>query len=172
MHNNDSLDAISKLPPAEQLAIRKQGATATMWAFVSILPILGLSIFASAALGNVWISKKHKPARDKNDTEAAVAAAACRESDARPDGLCRIHANDLSEDGAPNTTEILTSSYLLALFRGNVQQLKRPGPSGSDHHGAQVRDDSGVPNGSFDQVEARASMRMVPKVTTEKRTGL
>ncbi|KAG9776319.1 hypothetical protein KCU88_g4911, partial [Aureobasidium melanogenum] len=173
MHNNDSLDAISKLPPAEQLAIRKQGATATMWAFVSILPILGLSIFASAALGNVWISKNHKPAKDNNDTEAgAAAAAARRESDARPDGLCRIHANDLSEDGAPNTTEILASSYLLALFRGNVQQLKRPGPSGSDNHGAQARDDRIVPNGSFDQVEPRESMRMVSKVTTEKKPGV
>lgn len=57
LHNQSALDAISRLPAAQQDAIRSTGADATMWAFVSILPILGLSLVVAFGLGNVWIGK-------------------------------------------------------------------------------------------------------------------
>lgn len=121
LHNQASLDAIGNLPQAEQDAIRKQGATATMWAFISILPILGLSLLASLGLGNVWISKRSS---DKSEDQ--------EKGEVREDGLCRRHGNLATGESASASAsgvEFITSSYLLAVFRGNVRQLKRPAAS-------------------------------------------
>ncbi|KAK4938538.1 hypothetical protein LTR10_021070 [Elasticomyces elasticus] len=123
VHNQASLEAIGNLPIAEQEAIRAQGATATMWAFISILPILGLSLVASMGLGNVWIPKRKSHDEDQEKGEV------------REDGLCSRHANlaNLSAGEsaveAPSGVEFISSSYLLALIRGNIRQLKRPAPS-------------------------------------------
>ncbi|KIX02473.1 uncharacterized protein Z518_08414 [Rhinocladiella mackenziei CBS 650.93] len=120
LHNQASLDAISQLPAAEQKAIRLQGATATMWAFISIIPILGLSVLASLALGNVWISKKKSSSSPEEKGE---------KSGVREDGLCRRHASsDVAAEEA-NEVEFVDSSFLIALFTGNVRQLKQSGVS-------------------------------------------
>lgn len=119
LQNQASIDGIKNLPIAEQNAIRAQGATATMWAFISILPILAISLLASIGLGNVWISK-----RKSSDTSAEE-----EKGEVRPDGLCQRHANvEGPQDPAAvesSGVEFITSVYLLALLRGNVRQLKR-----------------------------------------------
>ena len=131
LHDQASLDFINQLPPAQQEAIRAQGATATMWAFISILPILGLSLLASFFLGNVWISKKKSTApKEEEGTEKA-------QSEVREDGLCRRHA--AAAEGGDATTavaeeqrnevEFVSEVYLLAVLKGNVKKLKRKGAS-------------------------------------------
>lgn len=123
LHNQANLDNISLLPPEQQAAIRAQGATATMWSFISILPILVLTLIASLGLGNVWISKK----KASKGEEAAAAVALPRE-----DGTCARHARgaDAERDAEmPGSgTEILEGVYLLALLQGNVKALKKKGP--------------------------------------------
>ena len=53
LRNTSSLDSISLYPPAKQEAFRAHGATVMMCAFISIIPIPGLSLLASLFLGNV-----------------------------------------------------------------------------------------------------------------------
>nr|KAK5442289.1 hypothetical protein LTR18_006142 [Exophiala xenobiotica] len=132
LHNQASLDAISSLPQAEQDAIRAQGATATMWSFISILPILGLSLVASIGLGNVWIPRRKSSSTDEekeNDQEKGERGEHQRR-ELREDGLCRRHADSAAGNGRDIAAEetqgvvFITSSFLLALLRGNVRQLK------------------------------------------------
>jgi hypothetical protein len=59
-----NLNALQNLPPATQEAVRNAAAKAIMWAFVSILPFMGLSIIAAALLGNVWIGKPMEYGKD------------------------------------------------------------------------------------------------------------
>ena len=65
-----SLELLNKLPEAVKQDIQNAAAKAVMWSFVSVLPFVGLSLGASALLGNVWIgkparaAKKNKPARE------------------------------------------------------------------------------------------------------------
>ncbi|KIW95598.1 uncharacterized protein Z519_04183 [Cladophialophora bantiana CBS 173.52] len=156
LHNQASLDLINDLPPAEQKAIRSQGATATMWAFISILPILGLSLLASLLLGNVWISKKHdkKTTTTKNTTSEKTTTALSshgsspigdaekadgvfeRAENGAEDGLCRRHAAtpngssaDVRAQEQRNEVEFISEVLLLALARGDVRRLKRKGVS-------------------------------------------
>ncbi|EXJ90497.1 hypothetical protein A1O1_03600 [Capronia coronata CBS 617.96] len=165
LHDQDSLDAIAQLPDAEQAVIRSQGATATMWAFISILPILGLGLLASAGLGNVWIAKSPS---QKNDSETG---------ERREDGMCRRHANSLTDTGSaaetPNEVEYISSRYLLALFRGNVQQLKRAGvnenaATGPSAHQRRELDASAMTDGSPAEVEPKEFGGTVSTRTTEK----
>lgn len=58
--DTQSLDAIGKLPSALQATVRAAGRSAVGWAFISILPILGLSILACLVLGNVWVNSPAK----------------------------------------------------------------------------------------------------------------
>ncbi|KAI1618671.1 hypothetical protein EDD36DRAFT_38925 [Exophiala viscosa] len=158
VHNQASLEAIGSLPKAEQEAIRAQGATATMWAFISILPILGLSLVASMGLGNVWI-----PKRKSNDEDQ-------EKGEVREDGLCRRHANLANVSGgecaveAPSGVEFISSSYLLALMRGNIRQLKRPAPphnprvvSGEGAHLQEKLSDGALPKDPSGQIQTRES---------------
>ena len=69
------LQAINDLPPAQRMAVRQAGADATTWAFVSILPILGLSVVAGCLLGNVSIGQRmHSPAPGAAEKDAAAAS--------------------------------------------------------------------------------------------------
>ncbi|KAH7080224.1 major facilitator superfamily domain-containing protein [Paraphoma chrysanthemicola] len=52
-----SLDLLHGLPPVARDDVRNAAARAVMWALVSVLPFVGLSIIASVFLGNVWIGK-------------------------------------------------------------------------------------------------------------------
>lgn len=123
LHTEASLDSISQLPAAEQAAIRAQGATATMWSFISILPILVVTLIASLGLGNVWISKKKGGDKAKKAEERLAA---------QEDGTCARHARAVDPDAnveKPGSgVEILEGVYLLALLRGNIRTLKKKGP--------------------------------------------
>ncbi|KAL5435582.1 hypothetical protein PMIN06_011057 [Paraphaeosphaeria minitans] len=55
-----NLDLLNSLPPAAQEAVRNAAARAIMWGFISVLPLMALSIVASAFLGNVWIGNPKK----------------------------------------------------------------------------------------------------------------
>jgi hypothetical protein len=142
LHTQASLDLISDLPPATQEAIRSQGATATMWAFISILPILALSLLASLFLGNVWISKKPGKKTSNIDTEERAAEkpeATTTMTTTTQDGLCKRHAAinaaegtdgaaaDAAAEEQRNEVEFVSEVYLLAVMRGNVKRLKRRG---------------------------------------------
>ena len=112
LHNQAALGAINELSPAQQEEVRRQGAEATMWAFVSILPFLGLALVASAALGNVWISKREKNA-------AAVVE----------QGQGEKKTNQQAEQAfaaAGSGGEVLTGVYLVALLTGTVKSKRRP----------------------------------------------
>ncbi|KAF3074212.1 hypothetical protein CFAM422_003784 [Trichoderma lentiforme] len=68
--DSQSLDAITKLPSALQAAVRDAGRKGVEWAFISILPILGLSVFACFVLGNVWIKHKVKKGEVASSTSS------------------------------------------------------------------------------------------------------
>lgn len=121
LHQQSSLEVISELPAEEQAIVRAEGANATMWAFVSILPILAITIFTTMALGNVWIVGPPK----KSDQGADEPAQPPRE-----DGKCAQHASQEAHEDIPKSTgvDVLEEVYLLALFRGQVQRLKKKGP--------------------------------------------
>jgi hypothetical protein len=55
-----NIDALQGLSPAIQEAVRNAAAKSVMWAFVSIMPFMALSIVAAVFLGNVWIGKPIK----------------------------------------------------------------------------------------------------------------
>jgi hypothetical protein len=52
-----SLELLNSLAPAAKHDVQNAAAKAVMWALISVLPFIGLSIIASAFLGNVWIGK-------------------------------------------------------------------------------------------------------------------
>jgi hypothetical protein len=53
-----SLDLLASLPAIAREDVHNAAARAVMWALVSVLPFVGLSIVASVFLGNVWIGKE------------------------------------------------------------------------------------------------------------------
>lgn len=68
--DTQSLDAIGKLPSTLQATVRAAGRSAVGWAFISILPILGLSILACLVLGNVWVKSPAKKDKAPGSTSA------------------------------------------------------------------------------------------------------
>lgn len=64
------LDALNNLAVKE--GVQNAAAKAVMWALVSVLPFVGLSIVASIFLGNVWIGKAAKQATDGKAGSEAV----------------------------------------------------------------------------------------------------
>lgn len=69
-HSAQSLQGIDALPPAAQDFVRQNAAHAVMWSFISVLPIMGLSVAAATMLGNVWI--KPKKSTDGKRSKGAV----------------------------------------------------------------------------------------------------
>lgn len=59
-----TLDVLNNLPPAVKQDVQNAAARAVMWALVSVLPFVGLSLLASICLGNVWIGKAGKAAKN------------------------------------------------------------------------------------------------------------
>jgi hypothetical protein len=57
-HSRQSLDLINDLPQFAQDYIRGTGKNAVMWAFISIMPIMAISVAVVLCLGNVWIKSK------------------------------------------------------------------------------------------------------------------
>ncbi|OAL67673.1 MFS multidrug transporter [Trichophyton rubrum] len=70
LHNTgQSLEAINKLPPDIQNYVRNLAKNAVLWAFISIIPIMAISLVAVFFLGNVWI--KSKKAKEEAERKAA-----------------------------------------------------------------------------------------------------
>ncbi|KAF4152313.1 hypothetical protein CNMCM6069_002250 [Aspergillus lentulus] len=67
VHDGSSLEYIAGLPGPEQEAIRTAGKEAIMWAFIAIMPVIGLSLATGLVMGNVWI----KPERSRQRQEQA-----------------------------------------------------------------------------------------------------
>ncbi|KAF7586337.1 hypothetical protein BBP40_009047 [Aspergillus hancockii] len=104
VHDTNSLAFITDLPAEAQSAVRMAGRDAIMWAFISVLPIMGLSLVTGLFMGNVWI--KPKP-RDEEQ-------------------------HDTSEDQS-NHSEVIYVPYIWALLKGNIDSYKNvnrplPGP--------------------------------------------
>ncbi|KAG2027977.1 hypothetical protein GB937_000425 [Aspergillus fischeri] len=67
VHDGASLEYIAGLPGPEQEAIRTAGKEAIMWAFIAIMPVIGLSLATGLVMGNVWI----KPERSRQRQQQA-----------------------------------------------------------------------------------------------------
>jgi hypothetical protein len=66
-----SLDLLNSLPAVAKHDVQNAAAKAVTWALLSVLPFVGLSIVASIFLGNVWIGKAGKEAKNgKAEIEA------------------------------------------------------------------------------------------------------
>ncbi|KAE8148518.1 major facilitator superfamily domain-containing protein [Aspergillus avenaceus] len=55
VHDANSLSFIADLPVEAQNSVRQAGKNAVMWAFIAILPIMGVSLVTGLFMGNVWI---------------------------------------------------------------------------------------------------------------------
>ncbi|KAI9732875.1 MAG: hypothetical protein M1834_003815 [Cirrosporium novae-zelandiae] len=66
LQNTQSLKGIDTLPLDIQKMVREKAARAVMWSFVSILPLMALSVLAACVLGNVWI----RPKKNQTPTRA------------------------------------------------------------------------------------------------------
>ncbi|KAL4801840.1 MFS general substrate transporter [Aspergillus unguis] len=91
-----SLQFIDSLPSSVQEDVRMAGKDAIMWAYIAILPILGLSVVTGMFLGNVWIKKRK--------TVASVEGG--------------------SQEEVQEGNEVVYVPYLYALFKG-VDKYKR-----------------------------------------------
>ncbi|THC93928.1 hypothetical protein EYZ11_006610 [Aspergillus tanneri] len=100
VHDTSSLSVITTLSPAAQKVVRMAGKDAIMWAYISILPVMGVSLISGLLMGNVWIKPK-----SKDEDQEHVDAEGSRHS------------------------EVVYVSYLWALLKGNVtsyKQISRP----------------------------------------------
>ncbi|KAN0077834.1 hypothetical protein V8E54_006138 [Elaphomyces granulatus] len=123
-HDTNSLNAITDLPQAVQDIVRAAAKDAVMWAFISIMPILGISLFTSFFLGNVWIKRKkgkaepgdgHKQPKSSEHQENPL------HSEKNENGL---NNDDDEDDEAPNESDVIYVPYLYALFKGNLDSYK------------------------------------------------
>lgn len=103
-HSSQSLDFINDLPHDAQSQIRNAGKDAVMWAYISIAPIMAISLVAILFLGNVWI--KPKKADDEANDQAA------REGSGEDDDT--ITSNDVI--GVPYLWALLTVRYCFPPF--------------------------------------------------------
>ena len=74
VHDTNSLAFIADLPAEAQRSVRLAGRDAIMWAYISVLPIMGLSLVTGLFIGNVWIkpkSKKDEEQRDVSEDESS-----------------------------------------------------------------------------------------------------
>ncbi|KKA25045.1 Permeases of the major facilitator superfamily [Rasamsonia emersonii CBS 393.64] len=114
VHSTQSLSAIANLPAAAQQVIRARGKDGVMWAFIAIMPIMGISLVSGLFLGNVWI----KPASKSGQQDGR------RVEEGRGD------------DDETQYNEVIYVPYLYALLKGNVNSYKHisrrqqlPGPA-------------------------------------------
>lgn len=108
IHSPTAFEALAELPPEVLEDVRATAANAISWAFISILPFLGISIIAASLLGNVWVSK-NKTAEAEGEVDADM----------------RDQTQSVQRDGRP---EVLTGIYFRALLRRTVEVERHPGP--------------------------------------------
>ncbi|GFF29993.1 uncharacterized MFS-type transporter C16A3.17c [Aspergillus udagawae] len=100
VHDEASLEYIAGLPGPEQEAIRTAGKEAIMWAFIAIMPVIGLSLATGLVMGNVWIKPERSRQRQKQAGTGTEGA----------------------DDGGHS--EVIYVPYLWALLTGNVTRYK------------------------------------------------
>jgi hypothetical protein len=108
-----SLEALNALPTELKAQVQNAAARAVMWAFVSILPFMAISIVAACFLGNVWIGKDAKKGKNGNVARQEVKG------------------------------QVIYGSFLGALMTGGVEQNKQvvemfDPMAGTDRAGAEV----------------------------------
>ncbi|KAL2833886.1 major facilitator superfamily domain-containing protein [Aspergillus cavernicola] len=99
-----SLDYIASLPGDLQDEVRRQGRDAIMWAYIAIMPILGISVVTGCFMGNVWIKRRKKATQGVEGVE---------------------EGGDESCNG-----QVVHVPHLWALFKGNVDKYKHVGRHG------------------------------------------
>ncbi|OAX79319.1 hypothetical protein ACJ72_06365 [Emergomyces africanus] len=105
IHSSQSLDEISKLPPAVQEHVRNIGKDAVMWAFISIMPIMAISFVTGIFLGNVWIKKGRGKGTDQN-----------QQNDPTPPA---------DDEENLESNQVVYVSYLWAFITGTLDEKKR-----------------------------------------------
>ncbi|KAL2839013.1 major facilitator superfamily domain-containing protein [Aspergillus pseudodeflectus] len=110
----ESLDFIASLPDSLQTAVRNAGKDAIMWAYISIMPILGISLVTGFIMGNVWIRKRGK----KGDAEGRAQAQAQAQAEGESGG----------GNGIAGASEVVYVPYLYAVFKGvgRYKHVTRP----------------------------------------------
>ncbi|KAL5333817.1 major facilitator superfamily domain-containing protein [Aspergillus crustosus] len=98
-----SLEFVEGLDAAGQEEVRIRGRDAIMWAYIAILPILGVSLVTGLFMGNVWIKKKEK---------------------SRSGGGQEEEESQTVGEVSKGESEIIYVPYLWAIFKGNVEQYK------------------------------------------------
>ncbi|PLB45074.1 MFS general substrate transporter [Aspergillus steynii IBT 23096] len=98
LHDTSSLSFINELSAAQQTAVRVMGRDAIMWAYISIMPIMGVSLVAGLGLGNVWI-KSVSRGRGRDEEQGAG-------------------KEDMGH------SEVIYVPFLWALWKGNVDSYK------------------------------------------------
>ncbi|KAL7932083.1 major facilitator superfamily domain-containing protein [Trichoderma chlorosporum] len=115
--DTQSLDAIGQLPSALQATVRAAGRGAVEWAFISILPILCLSILACFVLGNVWVKPPAKKDKAADSTSSGQAS-----------------GGQSSEKEDTGATTVVYVPYLYALLKGvdryKVESRRSPATEG------------------------------------------
>ncbi|GKZ32307.1 hypothetical protein AbraIFM66950_001611 [Aspergillus brasiliensis] len=97
VHDTNSLAFLDNLPVAVQDSVHMAAKNAIMWAFISIIPITGLSLLTTVIMGNVWVN-----VRAKNDGD-----------------------NARGDDGEDGRSEVIHVPYLWALAKGTINTHKR-----------------------------------------------
>ncbi|KAE8345326.1 hypothetical protein BDV24DRAFT_159680 [Aspergillus arachidicola] len=97
VHDTNSLAFIADLPEEAQRSVRLAGRDAIMWAYIAVLPIMGLSLVTGLFIGNVWIKPKSKVDEERRD--------------------------GLAEEGSHS--EVIYVPYLWALLKGNVDSYRK-----------------------------------------------
>ncbi|KAL4863960.1 hypothetical protein BDV12DRAFT_201603 [Aspergillus spectabilis] len=92
-----SLGVIDSLPEAMQAEVRTGGRDAIMWAYIAILPILGISVVTGLLMGNVWIKKRKGSGHE-------------------------VEGGNEGEN--KGESEVIYVPYLWAVLKGNVEQHK------------------------------------------------
>jgi hypothetical protein len=67
-----NLATLDGLPASVKESVQNAAARSVMWALITVLPFVGLSIVASLFLGNVWIGTVAKEAKDGNSERKAT----------------------------------------------------------------------------------------------------
>ncbi|KAF2189710.1 hypothetical protein K469DRAFT_625598 [Zopfia rhizophila CBS 207.26] len=71
-HAAPNLNILENLPSAAKEDVHNAAAKAVMWSFITILPFMGLSLFAAILLGNVWIGRPEKKGENGKIAKPAV----------------------------------------------------------------------------------------------------
>lgn len=119
--NTQSLSAIADLPAPQQKAVRMMGRDAVMWAFISIMPIIGTGLITGFFLGNVWIKNKttatttkqrHGQGQAQQSSSEGLNATSYQENE-----TVRADNSDDEDEDTIQHSEVIYVPYLYAWFK-------------------------------------------------------